>query len=119
MYVTFDDSVIAISVTRNSFFEHPLVLKKTKENNRVIGTIVKRNSPENEENEHITTALVFTTASDVLEFRINNNHILESSVNGNIYAIDYENNDKRIMDQLRSQLEQAVYFGIIEQVLKK
>ncbi|CAO3644895.1 unnamed protein product [Cunninghamella echinulata] len=115
VYVTFDDSVIAISVTRNSFFEHPLVLKKTKENNRVIGTIVKRNTLSNVENENVTAALVFTTASDVLEFRINNNHILESSANGNIYAIDYENDDKRIMDQLRSQLEQAVYFGIIEQ----
>ncbi|CAO3643207.1 unnamed protein product [Cunninghamella blakesleeana] len=115
VYVTFDDCVIAVSITANSLFEHPLVLKQEYGNNQVIGTVVKNHIQPNEENEHITSALVFTTSSDVLEFSVNNNHILESSANGNIYAIDYEDNDQRVTDQLRSQLEQAVYFGISKQ----
>lgn len=82
VYVTFDDCVIAVSVTRNSLFEHPLVLKQADENNQVIGTVIKNHTQSKEENERVTGALVFTTSSDVLEFIVNNNHILESSANG-------------------------------------
>ncbi|KAI8096810.1 uncharacterized protein BX664DRAFT_324933 [Halteromyces radiatus] len=114
-FITFDDAVVSIALTSSSLYEHTLVLRNDHVQNQIIGTTVMKDLDESIDNTTLASALVFTTESGILKYTVDQHFISKSQLEGNMYAIDYENAQSRDMDLARSQLEQAIFFGFSKQ----
>ncbi|SAM04783.1 hypothetical protein [Absidia glauca] len=111
-FVSFDNTVVSIATTSDSLFEHSLVLRQdTGKDNQIIAAVVKEQEDGDTADETWATALVFTTNSGVLEYKVDYVSITESQSTGNVHAIDFEDEKTRDMALLRSKLEQAIFFG--------
>ncbi|KAF7728366.1 hypothetical protein EC973_006174 [Apophysomyces ossiformis] len=114
-FVTVEDTVVAVSISRQSGFEEQVVLKKLR-NDTVLYTVIEESNPPTNKMDRYTTACIFTAKSGVLEFRIDNYQIKAPRSQGNIYS--YSDGEDDTVDQqtdratsiLKSRLEQAVIF---------
>ena len=74
-FVTFDQTVIALSIRKESVFEESVVLYKED----VLGVSVQETTTH-------STAIIYTLESGILEYEINTNEIHLPEESGNIYA---------------------------------
>ncbi|KAG0164689.1 hypothetical protein DFQ30_009533, partial [Apophysomyces sp. BC1015] len=114
-FVVVEDTVVAVSLSRQSAFEESVVLRKSL-GDTVLCAAIEESKASNGEVEPYTVACIFTAKSGLLEFQIDNHQIAASRSEGNIYS--YSDGEDDITSQqidratavLKSRLEQAVLF---------
>lgn len=75
-FVTFDESVIAVSINRKSMFEESVILI---DNDEILGTVIHASN-------NIDIATIYTLASGILQFDIDAEKICAPEKSGNMYA---------------------------------
>ncbi|KAG1283554.1 hypothetical protein G6F66_010882 [Rhizopus arrhizus] len=103
-FVTFDRTMIAVSMDKNSVFEERVVLKQEEDD--MLCTQV---------NQTAEASALMITRKGIIEFQVDTNKIRRPSAEGNIYAVAVDDTNERDTLIFKSRLEQAVFFGVPEQ----
>ncbi|KAI9263643.1 hypothetical protein EDC94DRAFT_607372 [Helicostylum pulchrum] len=103
-FVTFKQTLIAVSLDPRSVFEESVVLK----NDAILSVSVYEEKDTNR-------ALIYTLSSGVIEFKVDIDEILAQRDTGNVYARVVPSIMDRDTVIFMSKLEQAVYFGASKQ----
>ncbi|KAI8638505.1 hypothetical protein BD408DRAFT_405610 [Parasitella parasitica] len=106
-FVSFADTVVARSLSKHSVFEESLVLKDKSDAILSVSMV--------ETADNLASAMVVTAKSDILEFQVDKDEILESRTTGNIYASIVDNILERDTMVFKSRLEQALFFGVYKE----
>ncbi|KAI7891006.1 uncharacterized protein EV154DRAFT_509714 [Mucor mucedo] len=102
-FITFDNTVIAVSLDTVSVFEDAVVLKE----DYVLYTEVYSQ-------KDIDTAIIYTMDSGILEFKIDVAKIQAPSESGNLYCASVNDPRQRVTDIFKAKFEEAVVYGALE-----
>ncbi|OBZ86698.1 hypothetical protein A0J61_05256 [Choanephora cucurbitarum] len=100
-FVTFEDTVIAISTNKKSVFEEAIHVS-----DQILFTETVLDTPN-----HCHTALIYTKHNGVIQFSVDINVIQQSWLTNNMYSRTVRNIQESDTDVFKARLEQAVFFG--------
>ncbi|KAI8382430.1 hypothetical protein BD560DRAFT_386570 [Blakeslea trispora] len=100
-FVTFENTVIAISTSKKSVFEEAIHVYDQILFTEVVSGIA----------EHHHTALIYTQNNGVIQFSVNVDAIQQSWLINNMYSRAVRNIQESDTNVFEAQLEQAVFFG--------
>ncbi|CEG68198.1 hypothetical protein RMATCC62417_04509 [Rhizopus microsporus] len=103
-FVTFDQTVVAVSLDKQSVFEEYAVLKQ--KDDMVLCTKACQR-------EHVESAIIITKGGTIL-FEVDVDKIREPAISGNIYATAVDDINERDTLIFKSRLEQFIFYGIRE-----